>query len=119
MNNDIDCRSKNASSIAFLMDFDDIFDETRETLVVGDFNLCSKSEKDHSILRHMKSLGFKQLVNEPTHVEGRSIDLVFMYRPLESFVYDVGVRLQSPYFTDHDILYVHEVRHIIKNILSI
>ena len=103
-------RSKNASSIAFLMDFHDIFDPTQETLVVGDLNLCSKSESNHSILRQLKSLGFKQLVREPTHVEGRTIDLVFVYSPVERF--EIEVKLESPYFSDHDILYVHKVRYI-------
>ena len=94
------------------MDFDDIFDPMQETLVVGDFNICSKSEEDHSILRHMRNLGFKQLVKGPTHMEGRTIDLVFLYRPLESHQFDLRVKLQSPYFTDHDILYVQEVMYI-------
>ena len=98
------------------MDFDDIFDPMQETLVVGDFNLCSKADKDHSILRHMMSLGFRQLVREPTHVEGRSIDLVFAYSPLESHTVDVKVKLQSPYFTDHDILYILEVLYMNKTI---
>ena len=107
------CRSQNASSIAFLMDFDDIFDPMQETLVVGDFNLCSKSDRDHSILRHMRSLGFKQLVSEPTHIEGRTIDLVLLYSPrVQSQESTLKVKLQSPYFTDHDIFYVHEVGYI-------
>ena len=52
-------RSKNANSTAFLMDFEDIFDPMQETLVVGDFNLCAISEKEHTILRYMERLGLK------------------------------------------------------------
>ena len=101
-------RSQNASSVAFLMDFDDIFDPMQETLVVGDFNLCSKSDRDHSILRHMRNLGFKQLVTDPTHIEGRTIDLVLVYSPsVQSQELNLKVKLQSPYFTDHDIVYVY------------
>ena len=99
-------RSKSANSTAFLMDFDDIFDPMQETIVVGDFNLCAMSEKEHTIMRYMKRLGFKQLVDKPTHIEGRTIDLVFAYDPDEIQAPSYGVKLQSPYFTDHDIVYV-------------
>ena len=91
------------------MDFEDIFDSMEETIVVGDFNLCAMSEKEHTIMRYMKRLGFKQLVKKPTHIEGRIIDLVFSYNPDENGETNIDVKFQSPYFTDHDIVYVHEV----------
>ena len=104
------------------MDFDDIFDPMQETIVVGDFNLCAMSEKEHTIMRYMKRLGFKQLVDKPTHIEGRTIDLVFAYDPDEIQGQDYGVKLQSPYFTDHDIVYVqevsqHNISHYIFNLI--
>ena len=74
------------------MDFEDIFDPMEETIVVRDFNLCAKSEKEHTILRYMKRLGFKQLVKKPTHIEGRTIDLVFSYNPEENGEINIDVK---------------------------
>ena len=94
------------------MDFDDIFDPMEETLVVGDFNLCANLEKGHIIMRYMKNLGFKQIVDQPTHIEGCIIDLVFAYNPDESQGTKIDLKLQSQYFTD--IVYVQEVsQHIV------
>ena len=75
------------------MDFEDIFDSMEETIVVGDFNLCAKSETEHTILRYMKRLGFKQLVKKPTHIEGRIIDLVFSYNPDENRETNIDVKV--------------------------
>ena len=97
-------RSSGTSSITFLDDLKDLFDDNRETWVIGDFNICFHSEKDHLIFKTLASLDFKQLVMYPTHIEGRLIDLVFHFSPQSLDLYDV--KQQSPYFTDHDVLYV-------------
>ena len=102
-------RSKSANSTQFVMDFSNLFNPKHATLVVGDFNLCSKSEKKHTVLQFMEREGFVQLVDSPTHLEGRQIDQVFMLNPEQRENKQLAVKQQSPFYTDHDILYVHEV----------
>ena len=100
------------------MDFSKLFDPKQYTLVVGDFNLCSKSEKKHTIFQFMEREGFVQLVDSPTHMEGRHIDQVFMFNPEQRDNQQLAVKQQSPFYTDHDILYIHEVGIAWKNAYS-
>ena len=61
-------------------------------------------EKDASILSFLKSLGFDQKVNMPTHDEGNTIDVVFV----NSYLSDKVTVMQKSYgFTDHDLLLVN------------
>ena len=80
---------------------EDLFGQVsrKETLIVGDFNLCFKSDILHPIFQALN--GFDQLVKYPTHVRGRIIDLAFIKKPNQS-AYEV--KQISPFFTDHDII---------------
>jgi len=100
-------RSNDANSTQFLLDLSEIFDNTKVTLVLGDFNICWKSERTNSVMKFMEQEGFKQLVSFPTHMEGRQIDQVFLFDPQND---DFEVTQQSSFFTDHDILYVYKVK---------
>ena len=48
--------------------------EDKTTIVGGDFNLCFYEKNLNPFPKHMSSLGFKQIVDEPTHIEGGLID---------------------------------------------
>ena len=104
-------RSSNADSTQFLIDFSKIFDFTKPTLVLGDFNICWKLERTHSIMRFMEGKGFQQLVSSVTHMEGRQIDQVFLFDPENCDTSSLEVTQQSSYFSDHDILYVYKVEN--------
>ena len=77
----------------------DMLFDAKFKLVVGDFNLCFKSDILHPIFQALN--GFDQLVKYPTHVRGRIIDLAFIKKPNQS-AYEV--KQISPFFTDHDII---------------
>ena len=77
----------------------------KETLIVGDFNLCFKSDILHPIFQALN--GFDQLVKYPTHVRGRIIDLAFIKKPNNS-AYEV--KQISPFFTDHDIIELYSAK---------
>ena len=85
-------RSNNANSTQFLIDFSEIFNSRKATLVVGDFNICWKSERTHAIMRYMEREGFEQLVSSATHMEGRHIDQVFSFEPENCGIRTLGVR---------------------------
>ena len=109
-------RSNGSSSSKFIADLISVFDHKQETYIVGDFNICYNSEGNHKVIKAIEVLGFKQKIKGPTHIEGRQIDHVFVFMP--NSVVDPGVQVsqQSPYFTDHDILFIKQVGEINESV---
>ena len=101
-------RSDGASSDEFLKDLVKIFDSTKVTYLLGDFNLCFKKENNHPIMKKISHLGFKQKVEHATHIGGHLIDHIYIFSPHNHEIL-VKILQQSPYFSDHDILSVIEV----------
>ena len=106
-------RSQGASSVFFIEDLKTLFDRTKEVFIVGDFNICSKKQKLHYILQEIKELGFVNQVKSPTHTSDGYIDYVWVYFPYGNSDKSIEVFHQCPYFTDHDLLLVKEVRKIV------
>ena len=81
-----------------------LIDSTKEVIILGDFNICFKSESQNKVFEELKEIGFKQLVKYSSHEEGRMIDLVFDLSPSRDAIYETIQ--QSRYFTDHDLIEV-------------
>ena len=94
-------RSSCADTNSFMVDLQKIIDD-KKTLIIGDFNLCFLSEKNHPIFSFLKNSGFHQLIKSPTHMKGGMIDLVFTNE--EIIDENSKVSQQSPFFTDHDLI---------------
>ena len=62
-------------------DIRSMFDNKKETLIVGDFNICFREENNNQIIKLLKSMQFDQKIKFPTHVQGRCIDHVYHYLP--------------------------------------
>ena len=105
-------RSEGADSSLFIEDLIQLFDSTKTTIIVGDFNICFKAENNHPVLRKLELLGFIQKVLAPTHIEGRQIDHVFVFSPDQAEYAKVFVIQQSSFFGDHDLIFVTQVCHI-------
>ena len=112
-------RSAGASSSQLLDDFKSMFDSERRTLLIGDLNICFLSEKNHPVLKALARLRFKQKVQRPTHELGRLIDYIFIYSPSLIGDAEVEVVQESPYFSDHDLLFVTEVTHSVIIFLNL
>ena len=101
-------RSEGAQSADFMKDLTSLLDLSKVTYLVGDFNLCYKSDRNHPILMELRFLGFEQMVKFPTHIAGRMIDHVHFHSSnVEALM--IKVQQKSPYFSDHDLLLVSEV----------
>ena len=111
-------RSSTASSSQFISDLKSMFDSNQQTFMVGDFNICYISEIDHQVIKTIKEFGFKQKVRAPTHIEGRLIDHVYVFTPDSKYDPGVEVEQQSPYFTDHDLLFVRQVKLTLNDIVE-
>ena len=58
-----------------------LFEKCDILLVIGDFNIWAENRRDNNVknVKHiMKSFGLSQLVHEPTHILGHTLDLVFV-----------------------------------------
>ena len=92
------------SSIAtgnFTHDLRRIIDCNQLTYIVGDFNICYISQKDSRVVEDLYHMGFTQLVKNATHMEGGLLDHFYT----NAFSDEVWIQQQSPYFSDHDILF--------------
>jgi len=78
-----------------------LLDTEKITIIGGDFNICLVQNKANELSTFLSCLGFKQLVNEATHIKGGHIDHVYI-----KGCNSADVELYSPYYTamDHDAL---------------
>jgi exonuclease III len=81
-----------------------LMDMEKTTLICGDFNVCFKTDRNHKIIHTLEHFGFKQLVQEETHIKGGLIDHVYFRQIVDQFCVDCT--LYSPYYCalDHDAL---------------
>ena len=97
-------RSTGAPTEAFGQDVFYLINSGKQTLIVGDFNLCYISDFSNQLFESLRVQGFKQIVKHPTHMEGRLIDLVFTNNLDLDITYQV--QQQAQFFTDHDLIEV-------------
>ena len=97
-------KSAGADNQRFIKDLISLLPVQTDILILGDFNICYQLETSNAVFATLRNLGFQQLVQSPTHLEGRTIDLVFFLpsRPSSSF----EVIQEAQFFTDHDLLTV-------------
>jgi hypothetical protein len=93
-------RSQTGNSLELLERLKKMIEAGRITIISGDFNICYMENFSNRMTQGLLSMGFNQLVHEPTHIRGRHIDQVYFL--------DQSDRLQpivdrySPYYSDHD-----------------
>ena len=99
-------RSEAANSEDFIEDLFGITDGRKQTLILGDFNICYLTENSHSVYQAINSRGYHQIVKSPTSLHGRLIDVAFL-SPSNSDVH-YEAKQQSQFFTDHDLIEIIE-----------
>ena len=102
-------RSQNATTDYFIKSLKKLVNLKKECHLLRDFNICSKSDKSHPIFSALRDLGFEQIIKKPTHIAGRCIDQLFLYTPSDGNRSNLKVTHESPFFTDHDILFIQKV----------
>lgn len=100
-------RATNAVDSDLVMRLGNMIDQSRQTIIGGDFNICFQKKRGNIVLVTLESLGFNQLVSTATHIEGGFLDIVFSNHNIFK-KYEVVTQLYSPYFTykDHDAVLV-------------
>ena len=105
-------RSAGAQAELLIHDVSSMISSEKQTLIVGDFNLCYISDYSHQLFEALRVQGFQQIVKNPTHIEGRLIDLVFINNLDLDITYEV--EQQAQFFTDHDLIEVKKGSVILK-----
>ena len=80
----------------------DGYDNSKKVLICGDLNIYYTEEtSNHFIRKIVDEYNFKQLVMDPTHDEGNTIDHVYVSPALQG---RVVIEKTCLYFSDHDLL---------------
>ena len=93
-------RSQSLNSLEVLEHLKQLIETGRPTLITGDFNICFMENFSNRLIQGLLSLGFDQLVHEPTHIRGRHIDHAYFLDPRGRL--KPIVDRYSPYYSDHD-----------------
>ena len=99
-------KSSDAKDEEFRDDLIELINFNKETLVMGDFNICYINERSNLIVKALEDVRFVQHVKFPTHIEGRLIDHFYSFSPGTNRDYDV--KQQAQYFTDHDLIDIRQ-----------
>ena len=70
-------------------------------LITGDFNICYMTKRNNEISKELEEIGFHQLMQDATHIEGGHIDHVY-WRPGNKMWTAPIIERHSPYHSDHD-----------------
>ena len=83
-----------------------LIDETKITIICGDFNICFKSDRNNYLIKLLEEYGFTQLVHKATHLKGGLIDHAYIRN--RSATMKIDVSLYSPYYCakDHDAVQI-------------
>ena len=93
-------RSQGLNTASLLIELEKLIDTKRPTLIVGDINLCFKANHNNRLVQGLLKIGFQQLVQEPTHIQGRLIDHAYSFDPQKKL--KIYLERYSPYYSDHD-----------------
>ena len=80
----------------------EIIEPGKPQLLVGDFNFCYLGETTNTTRNFFQSANFKQVIEEPTHLEGNLLDHAY-FKDTSRILTCTG-RLQTKYYTDHKAL---------------
>ena len=94
-------RSHNGNVVNIVKDLQALLDIERTTVIGGDLNVCALTEGHNFVTASLKELGFKQIVTKPTHIDGRTIDHIYI-RNGENSRYVWTLEYFPKYYIDHD-----------------
>ena len=82
-----------------------MIDDSKPTLITGDFNICLSNEPRNMITKLLLKKGFQKLIDEATHILGGHIDHAY-WRDPTGVIKTPEVETYSPYYSDHDAILI-------------
>ena len=92
-------RSQGGNLKDLTMNLEGLISRNKPQLIIGDFNFCYIENSSNSTKKYLKENHFKQLILEPTHIEGNLLDQAHV-RDIQQ-VNKYSTEMHSKYFTDH------------------
>ena len=96
-------RSEKGNTTELLDHIISMIREEKATVISGDFNICYKTNRKNKISKFLETNGFKQFVEEPTHIRGRHIDHLY-FKPSKLINESPAIYRYTPYYSDHDAI---------------
>ena len=96
-------RSEQGNTSDLLRHITSMIKNEKATVILGDFNICYQSTRNNKISKYLTNNGFKQFVDEPTHIKGRHIDHLY-FKPSKIFCESPSMYRYTPYYSDHDAI---------------
>ena len=94
-------RSQNGNVVNIVKELEAMIEIKKTTVIGGDLNLCAVTEGHNYVTASLKELGFQQIVKKSTHIDGRSIDHIYI-RNVENTRYKWTLEYFPKYYSDHD-----------------
>ena len=94
--------SENSNVFKFTEEIVKLVNLTKTVIVCGDININLTQFPQNKFSNALFNLGFLQLVNSPTHIQGGIIDHVYFYSPNMSIC--SLYKIYPVYYSDHDAL---------------
>ena len=96
-------RSEQGSTLQLIQSLGDLIIPGKAIIICGDFNICYRETRNNRVTKFLNQLGFSQLMKEPTHIRGRTIDLIY-FRDGSVIHENPIIHRYSPYYSDHDAI---------------
>ena len=93
--------SKNSQDSQLITHLKCMMDYTRICILGGDLNINLKKESGANIVKELKSFGFKQLIDFPTHKAGGIIDHLYVYHPNGLEDVEIAWDIFASFYSDH------------------
>ena len=71
-------------------------------IIGGDLNICFLNNRVNPFTTYLESVGFNQLVDRPSHIEGRLLDHLYFRQPKN--MYTISIETVAKYYSDHDAI---------------
>ena len=107
-------RSQNGNSVELLNNIKLMITPGKTTIVTGDFNICYLSNGNNRFSKGLQEQGFEQLITDATHIRGGHIDHMY-YRDSQRLFKPPNVQRYTPYYSDHDALFVTLMRQNVES----
>ena len=78
-----------------------LVDSEKTTVIGGDINICALAQRKNFVTESLEEMGFKQLVTQATHEDGRALDHIYI-RQGKTARFDWALEYFPKYYSDHD-----------------
>ena len=97
-------RSQGGSTETLKQHLESLDTKDKPLLVNGDFNFCFMDKSSNPTKDYLQEHHFKQIIKEPTHIEGNLLDQAHIKDVRKENKY--SMEIHSKYYTDHKALAV-------------